>query len=118
MNELKDELNAALIDEWHVTPITENHHKWLLEWYRSGDDGEFVFVFVFVSPKKRRYTYYVDGGRVIGAYIVGSDNGARIAQYWEAWGDKPDRLDAILRRTPRHIQYRLYVLLGVLLGAI
>lgn len=112
MNELKDELNAALINDWHVTSITENRHKWLLEWYRSGDDGEFVFV--FVSPKKRRYAYYTAGGRVIGADIAGPDNGARIAWYWKYWGDKLDRLDAVLRRTPRHIQRRLYVLLGAI----
>lgn len=98
MNELKDELNAALIYDWHVIPITENHHKWLLEWYRSGDDDRFVFV--FVSPRGRRYAYYTKGGRVIDTDVSGTDNGAK--------------LDAVLRLTPRHIQYRLYVLLGAI----
>lgn len=112
MNELKDELNAALIDDWHVTPIAANHHKWLLEWYKSGDDEEFCFS--FVSPRKRRYTYYVDGGRVTSADIAGPDNGARIAYYCEEWGDKRDRLDAILRLTPKHIIDRLYVLLSAI----
>lgn len=112
-NELKDELNAALIYDWNVIPITENHHKWLLGWYRYGDDGEYCFT--FISPRKRRYTYYVDGGRVIGADIAGHDNGARIAQYWAEWGDKLDRLDAVLRLTPRHIQRRLYMLLEAII---
>lgn len=112
MNELKDELNAALLEDWHTTPIMENHHKWLLEWYKSSGDG--AFVFVFVSPRRRRYAYYIDGGKVIGADIAGPDNGARIAWYWADWGDKLDRLDAIVRRTPRHIINRLCVLLDAI----
>ena len=105
----KDELLAALIDDWHVTPYTANHHKWLLEWYRSGDDGEFVFC--FVSPRKRRYTYYTDGGRVIGAEIVVASGDKNIVSYYESWGDKLDRLDTVLRLTPKHIIDRLIVLL-------
>lgn len=115
MNELKDELLAAHVYEWHHVPFTENHHKWWLQWYRIGDDGDFFFS--FVSPKKRRYSFYTKSGRVTIAEIVGSDNGARIAWYDESCGNKLDRLEAVLRLTPRHVQYKLYVLFGEL-GAI
>ena len=112
MNELMEELNAAPIDDWNVIPITENHHKWWLQWYKSGDDGDFCFT--FVSPKKRRYSFYVEGGKVIGTDIAGPDNGARIASYWESWGDKPERMDAVIRLTPKHILNRLFTLLDAI----
>ena len=113
MIELKDELYAAPIYDWNSVPFMENHHKWLLLWYKSGDDGEFCFS--FISPRKRRYSFYTEnGGRVIGADIAGADNGARIAWYWEDWGDKPERMDAVLRLTPKHIIDRLSVLLDAI----
>ena len=116
MIELKDELLAAPVNDWQRVPLTVNRHKWLLLWYRIGDNGEFCFS--FVSPKKRRYTFYTElganGGRVIGADIAGADNGARIAWYWEDWGDKPERMDAVLRLTPKHIIDRLSVLLDAI----
>lgn len=112
MIELKDELFAAPIHEWKHIPFTENRHKWWLQWYKIGDDGEFFFS--FVSPKKRRYSFYTNHGRVTSAYITDAKNGVWIVSYLESWGDKPDRLDAVLRLTPRHIQYRLYVLLGAI----
>ena len=113
MIELKDELFAAPIDdlEWYRVPFTENHHKWLLLWCRSGDRE---FCFSFVSPKKRRYSFYTEGGRVTGADIAGADNSARIASYWEVWGDKPERMDAVLRLTPKHVIDRLFVLLDAI----
>lgn len=112
MIEMKDELLAAHVYEWHHVPFTENHHKWWLQWYRIGDDGDFFFS--FVSPKKRRYSFYTNHGRVVRAEIAGKENSPRIAIYWEGWGDKLDGLDTVLMRTPRHVQYRLYMLLGEL----
>ena len=113
MIEMKDELFAAPVYEWHHVPFTENHHKWWLQWYRIGDDGNFFFS--FVSPRRRRYSFYTErGGRVISADIAGADNGARIASYYEDWGDSPARLDAVLRLTPKHILARLFVLLDAI----
>ena len=112
MNELKEELNAALIYDWNVISFTQNRHKWQLQWYKAGDDGEFCFS--FVSPRKRRYYFYTNGGRVIGTDIVGPDNGARIVSYWESWGDKPERMDAVIRLTPKHVLRRLFVLLDAI----
>ena len=110
--ELKEELNAGLLYDWNVIPFAENRHKWLLEWYRSGDDGDFCFS--FVSPRRRRYAFFTAHGRVIGTEIAGPDNGASIANYWESWGDSPARLDAILRLTPQHVLRRLYTLLDAI----
>lgn len=104
----KDELLAAPADVWHRVSYTVNHHKWLLEWYRSGDDGEFVFS--FVSSRARRYTYYSNGGKVVCAEVVAAD-GVNVASYYESWGDKPERLDSVLRLTPTHVIDRLVVLL-------
>ena len=112
MNELKEELNAAQLYDWNVIPFTENRHKWLLEWYRAGDDGDFCFS--FVSPRRRRYSFYTEDGRVIGADIAGPDNGARIASYWPSWGDKPERMDAVIRLTPKHVLNRLFTLLDAI----
>ena len=116
MIELKNELFAAPIDEWNSVPFTVNRHKWLLLWYRIGDNGEFFFS--FVSPKKRRYSYYTEGGenggRVISADIAGAKNDARIASYYESWGDSPARMDAVLRLTPKHIIDKLFVLLDAI----
>ena len=113
MTEIKDELFAAPIDdlEWYRVPFTQNHHKWLLLWYRSGDRE---FCFSFVSPKRRRYTFFAEEGRVTGADIAGADNGERIAWYWASWGDKPERMDAVIRLTPTHILSRLHMLLDAI----
>ena len=112
MIELKDELFAAPIGEWKRVPFAENHHKWLLQWQKPGDDGEFFFM--FISPNKRRYSFYImQDGRVTDADVARAD-GEMIASYWKGYGDKPDRLEAVLRHTPRHIQYRLFVLLDTI----
>ena len=116
MIELKDELFAAPIDEWNRVTFTENHHKWWLEWYKDGDDGRFFFS--FVSPRKRRYSFYAErgehgGGRVYAAEMDDAD-GVRIASWWEDWGDKAEKLHALLRLTPEHILYRLYMLLDAI----
>ena len=109
--EMKDELTAALIYDWHVIPVTKNRHKWWLQWYRAGDNGDFCFA--FISPRKRRYTYYTERGRVTGADIALA-NGVLIASYWASWGDSPDRLTAAMRLTPKHILDKLYVLLDAI----
>ena len=112
MIELRDELFAAPIDEWQRVPFTENHHRWLLRWYRFGDDGEFFFS--FLSPRKRRYCFHVaECGRVTGAEIVVANCEMIVASYCESF-DKLDKLEAVLRLTPRHIQYRLFVLLDAI----
>lgn len=115
MLELKDELFAAPIYEWNHVPVTENHHKWLLYWYRIGDGGKFCFT--FSSPKGRRYTFCAErgknGGRVTDADVARA-NGEMIARCWEIWGDKPERMDAVIRLTPKHILRRLSVLLDAI----
>lgn len=112
MNELKDELTAAPPDEWNYVPFTVNHHRWLLDWCRFGDNGGFCFS--FVSPKGRRYSFCTEGeGRVVEAEVYRAD-AVRIARYWEIWGDKPARLDDVLRLTPEHIMNRLFVLLDAI----
>ena len=116
MIEMRYEMFDAPIYDWHHVPFTENHHKWWLQWYRIGDNGEFFFS--FVSPKGRRYSFYTalgeNGGRVTSADIAGADNGARIASYYEDWGDSPARLDAVIRLTPKHVMDRLFVLLDAI----
>ena len=109
------ELFAAPIYEWRHVPFTENHHKWLLHWYRIGDGGKFSFI--FVSPKGRRYSFWTErgknGGRVTDADVARA-NDVIIASYWEGWGDKPERMDAVLRLTPKHILDRLFTLLDAI----
>ena len=111
MIELKNELFAASANGWHCVPFTENHHKWLLEWHRFGDKGNFTFC--FESPKKRRYTYYANANAITYA-DVHIANGTTIASYWESRGDKPVKLDAVLRITPKHILDRLFMLLDAI----
>ena len=115
MIEMKDELFAAPINEWQDVPITENHHKWLLHWYRTGDDGNFGFS--FVSPRGRRYFFFAErcenGGIMIDADVALA-NGKTIASHWDSWGDKPERMDAVLRLTPTHVLDRLAVLLDAI----
>ena len=116
MIELKDELYAAPLCEWQHVPITVNRHKWWLHWYRIGDNGNLGFV--FVSPKGRRYHFFVERGK--NGYGKATDaevalaNGETIARYWESWGDKPERMDAVLRLTPKHIIDRLFLLLDAI----
>ena len=111
MIELKDELFAAPVDEWQHVPIAENHHKWWLRWYRIGDGGKFCFA--FESPKGRRYSIITERGRVTNADITLA-NGKMIASYWPSWGDKPEKMDAVIRLTPTHILDRLSVLLDAI----
>ena len=114
MTELKAELFAAPEDDWRHVPFVVNRHKWWLRWYR-GDDGKFVFA--FASPKKRYYTFFAErgknGGRVFDADIT-TASGDTIASYCEVWGDKPERMDAVIRLTPKHIIDRLFVLLDAI----
>ena len=114
MTRLKDELLAAPINDLQHVPIEENHHKWWLHWYRTGNGN---FGFSFVSPAQRRYFFFVmragRGERVIDA-DVSLANGKTIASYWGSWGDKPDKMDAVLRLTPKHILDRLFVLLDAI----
>ena len=121
MIELKDELLAAElfaapIGEWNVIPFFENHHKWSFQWCEFGDDG--VFFFSFISPKKRRYSYYVERAEYIGSRVSGADvysaDGARIASWWEIQHDKAEKLDAVIRLTPKHVIDRLFVLLDAI----
>ena len=111
MTELKNALFAVPVYDWQYVPITVNRHKWWLQWYRLGDDGNFCFS--FVSPKQRRYIFFTDGGRVTDASVALA-NGETIASYWEVWGDKPERMDAVIRLTPKHILDRLLMLLDAI----
>ena len=115
MTELTDELLAMPVYDWKCVPITVNHHKWWLKMYRAENDGNFCIC--FESPKKRRYSYHTElkngRGRVFDADITLA-NGKRIARYWEAWGDGPERMDAVIRLTPKHILDRLSMLLDAI----
>ena len=111
MIELQDELFAAPTKGWNRVPFTKNHHKWWLHWHRYGEDGGFFF-FSFVSPKMRRYTFYTERGIVIGADIANA-NGVKIG-YYESLGDKLDKLEAVLRLTPKHVIDMLFMLLDAI----
>ena len=115
MIELRDELYAIPVCKCKRVPITVNHHKWWLVMYRLGYNGDFGFE--FESPKKRRYFFRAklgkNGGRVTEAAVVLA-NGEEVANYYERWGDKPERLDAVIRITPKHILDRLFVLLDAI----
>lgn len=115
MIELKDELFDVPVYEWRHVPFTVNHHKWWLRWYRNGEDGDFFFC--FESPKKRRYSFFTargeNGGRVTDAEVAIA-RGETIASYWEVWGDKTERKDAVIRLTPKHILNRLCALLDAI----
>ena len=114
MIDLRNELYAVPEYEWRHVPITVSRHKWQLRWYR-GDDGEFFFA--FDSPKQRRYSCFVerDGGRggrgrVTDASVI-TARGYSIASYRDVWGDAPQRMDAVIRLTPKHILDKLSMLL-------
>lgn len=108
MIELTDELYTASAYDWHHVPYTVNHHKWWLQWYRLNDAR---FFFSFVSPQKRRYSFFVDGVRVLDASVARA-NGEKIAWYW-SWDDKED-LEALVRLTPAHVLDRLSLLLDAI----
>ena len=112
MIELKDELLAAPVYDYQYVPYTVNRHKWWLQWCRRDDGG---FFFTFSSPRKRRYSFCVERGcgRVTYADVEVA-RGEAIASYCEAWGDKPDRLNAVIRLTPKHIIDRLHLLLDAI----
>ena len=114
MIEIKDELYATPEYEWRHVPVTVNHHKWWLRWYRR-EDG---FFFAFVSPKKRCYSFFAERGKHGHGRVTDADvalaNGDTIASYWEVWGDKPERMDAVIRLTPKHILNRLFTLLDAI----
>ena len=117
MTELRDELFAVPVSVWQIVPITANHHKWWLRWYRFDKDGRFFFE--FASPRGRRYCFFVergtDGGRGRVTYAdVEIAHGETIASYWDVWGDTAKRLDAVIRLTPRHIIDRLHLLLDAI----
>ena len=116
MIELREELVAMPMYDWRCVPITVNRHKWWLKMHRSGDDGNFLLC--FESPKKRRYSYYTERGRNGRVRVIDADitlaNGKRIASYWEAWGDGPERMDAVIRLTPKHILRKLSMLLDAI----
>ena len=115
MTELKAELFAAPEYDWRHVPITASRHKWWLRWYRRDDGG---FFFAFVSPKKRSYSFFVERGKDGRGRVTDADvaiaRGDTIASYWEVWGDKPERMDAVIRLTPRHILDRLSMLLDAI----
>ena len=115
MIEIKDELFAVPKDEWQPVPFTVNRHKWWLLWYRFGDNGNFFFC--FKSTRGRSYYFRAargeNGGRVTEAYVARA-NGETIADYCEGWGDGPERMDAVLKLTPKHIINRLHMLLDAI----
>ena len=115
MIELKDELYAAPVYTLQTVPITANRHKWWLRWYR-GDDGEFYFG--FVSPQKRCYSFFAE--RWTAGSARGTDasvtiaHGDTIASYRDVCGNSPERMDAVIRLTPKHIIDRLSTLLDAI----
>ena len=115
MIEIKDELFAAPADAWNRVSFAVNHHKWLLLWCRFGDNGNFFFR--FKSARGRLYSFWTargeNGGRVTEADVARA-NGETIADYCESWGDSPERMDAVLSLTPKHILDRLFVLLDAI----
>ena len=115
MKELMYELFAVPAYDLRHVSIEENHHKWLLHWYRIGYGGDFCFT--FESPRGRRYLFRAargeNGGRVTDAEITRA-NDVAIASYWERYGDSPAKMDAVIRLTPKHILRRLSTLLDAI----
>ena len=113
---LKDELYAVPEYDWQHVPFAVNHHKWWLRWYRLDEDGRFFFA--FVSPKKRCYSFFAEHGKNGRGRVTDADvalaNGETIASYYKSWGDKPERMDAVIRLTPKHIIDRLHTLLDAI----
>ena len=116
MIELRDELFAMPMHEWRFVPITISHHKWWLKMYRFGDNANYLLC--FVSPRGRRYSFRTalganGRGRVTDADVALA-NGETIASYWQGWCDTAERMDAVIRLTPRHILDRLFMLLDAI----
>ena len=115
MIELRAELFAMPMHEWRFVPITVSRHKWWLKMYRFGDNANYLIC--FVSPKGRRYSFRTGrgkhGGRVTDADVALA-NGETIASYWQGWCDTAERMDAVIRLTPRHIIDRLMMLLDAI----
>ena len=115
MIELKDELCAAPVYTRQDVPITANRHLWRLQWYRW-DDEEFFFA--FYSPKKRRYSFFVErwpGGRgKVTEASVTTAHGESIASYRYVWGDGHEGMDDVIRLTPKHILRKLSMLLDAI----
>ena len=115
MTELREELFAMPMHEWRFVPITINRHKWWLKMYRFGDNANYYLC--FESPRGRRYSFRTErvGGR---ARLTDADvalaNGVTIASYWEGWCDTAERMDAVIRLTPKHIVHRLHLLLDAI----
>ena len=116
MIELRDELFAVPVSVWQIVPITANHHKWWLRWYRFDKDGRFFFS--FTSPRRRCYAFFAERGKDGRGRVSDADvaiaRGDLIASYCEVWGDSPERMDAVIRLTPKHILDRLFVLLDAI----
>ena len=114
MAELKAELYAIPECEWRHVPFTTNRHKWWLRWYRFDEEGRFFFC--FESPRKRCYCYRTElkNGRVrLTDADVALANGETIASYWALW-DRPEKLDAVVKLTPKHILRKLSMLLDAI----
>ena len=116
MIELRDELFAMPMHDWRFVPITASRHKWWLKIYRFGDEGNFYFC--FESPARRRYSFRVGLDKTGRWRLTDADiaraNGETVASYWARWCDTADRLDAVMRLTPKHILDKLYMLLDAI----
>lgn len=110
----KEELLAAPADVWNRVSYTVNHRKWSLLWCRFGDDCGFCFS--FVSPAGRMYSFYTEGiAKVVASAEIAVASGERnVVSYYASLGDTPERMDAVLRLTPRHVIDRLLVLLDAI----
>ena len=115
MIELKDELYAAPEYEWRSVPITANRHKWWLKMYRFEGRGNYYLC--FESPRTRTYSFRVKRGADGHVRVTDADvalaNGKTIASYWSLWDDN-EKLDAVIRLTPKHILDRLQLLLDAI----
>ena len=115
MIELRDELFAMPMHEWRFVPITVSRHKWWLKLYRFGYNANFYLC--FESPMRRRYSFRTgreDGHVRVTDADVALANGESIACYWRGWCDTADRMDAVIRLTPRHIIDKLQMLLDAI----
>ena len=114
MIELRDELFAMPMHEWRFVPYTVNHHKWWLKMYRFGDAN---FLLCFTSPLGRRYSFRTKRGKY-GGMVTDADvamaHGENLACYWQDWCATPERKEAVIRLTPKHILDRLSMLLDAI----
>ena len=115
MTELRAELFAMPMHDWRVVPVTVSRRTWWVIMYRL--EGNANSYSCFVSPRGRRYSFRTGrgkhGGRVTDADVAIA-TGDMIARYCEVWGDTPERMDDVLRLTPRHILDRLSMLLDAI----